>query len=428
MTERNYLNFDLTIAPDGDSYRIDAVGAGAETKTTIQWPFTEQDMADLRAAAEGPARDARHLGQAAGGARLGDYRSRVRLFGERLFDAVFSDSIFAHLEKSLMRARNDQQAGLRIRLRLDKAPALAEIPWEYLYRRDTKKFLSINVETPIVRYMGLPFASPALLTPPPIRVLVMIADPEDLPRLDVEKEWTTIQAAFKDLEDNKLVTLKRLPKATLKSLLDNLQQAEYHVFHFIGHGDFAPGVEGGKDEAVLCIEDDNGKARKISAEDLSVALDHPSLRLAVLNACEGAQASLHDPFAGMAQGLVLAGIPATIAMQFRITDKAAILFADSFYNALAYNTPVDGALVQARKIMFAEQNPTEWGTPVLFMRVDDGRIFQIDRPTEEQMRQRQIEALSADVRAALDNKDFPGALQKLQAILKLLQPAILPGD
>ncbi|HEX2370177.1 MAG TPA: CHAT domain-containing protein, partial [Acidimicrobiia bacterium] len=57
------------------------------------------------------------------------------------------------------------------------------------------------------------------------------------------------------------------------------------------------------------------------------------LRLALLNACEGARGSASDPFAGAAQSLVQQGIPAVIAMQFPITDRAAILFAQEFYGA-----------------------------------------------------------------------------------------------
>ena len=36
-----------------------------------------------------------------------------------------------------------------------------------------------------------------------------------------------------------------------------------------------------------------------------------------------------------------------IAMQFEITDKAAILLAKEFYDALADGYPVDGALAEA---------------------------------------------------------------------------------
>ena len=52
-----------------------------------------------------------------------------------------------------------------------------------------------------------------------------------------------------------------------------------------------------------------------------------SLRLAILNACEGGRTSRLDPFAGSAQTLVQQGIPAVIAMQFEIADDVASTFA-----------------------------------------------------------------------------------------------------
>jgi Concanavalin A-like lectin/glucanases superfamily/CHAT domain len=105
--------------------------------------------------------------------------------------------------------------------------------------------------------------------------------------------------------------------------------------------------------------------------------DELSLQLAVLNACEGARAGAEDPFAGVAASLVKSEIPSVIAMQFEITDDAAILFAGGFYSALARGAPVDAALAAARKAIWANYNDIEWGTPVLFMRVPDGKIFDV---------------------------------------------------
>jgi hypothetical protein len=63
-------------------------------------------------------------------------------------------------------------------------------------------------------------------------------------------------------------------------------------------------------------------------------------------------------------------------MQFKITDGAAITFARQFYGALADAYPVDAALSNARKAMYAEnEKEVEWGTPVLYMRSPDGRLF-----------------------------------------------------
>ena len=64
-------------------------------------------------------------------------------------------------------------------------------------------------------------------------------------------------------------------------------------------------------------------------------------------------------------------------MQFEITDRAAIVFASEFYAALADGYPADSAVAEARKAIFADANDIEWGTPVLFMRVPDGRIFDV---------------------------------------------------
>src|SRR6185295_7722439 len=96
------------------------------------------------------------------------------------------------------------------------------------------------------------------------------------------------------------------------------------------------------------------------------------LRLAVINACEGARASIADPFGGVAQSLVKASIPAVVAMQFPITDDAAIDFAAEFYAAMADYRPVDVVLTDARNRM----NDAEWGTPALYMRSPDGCIFE----------------------------------------------------
>jgi hypothetical protein len=64
-------------------------------------------------------------------------------------------------------------------------------------------------------------------------------------------------------------------------------------------------------------------------------------------------------------------------MQFEITDQAALIFSNNFYSALAAGNPVDTALSEARLSIFTSGNDIEWGTPVLFTRFSDGRLFNI---------------------------------------------------
>lgn len=139
----------------------------------------------------------------------------------------------------------------------------------------------------------------------------------------------------------------------------------------------------------------------------------------VLNSCNGARSPHIDPFGSLAHGLVQSRIPAVIAMQFRITDQGAIRFARELYTGLAENLPIDQVLTDARKAMLLARNPTEWGTPVLFMRGEDGRVFDIDRPTQQQLMEWQIDALASRTHAAIDAQRYDVAINNLLEIKKL---------
>jgi hypothetical protein len=167
-----------------------------------------------------------------------------------------------------------------------------------------------------------------------------------------------------------------LPAPTLGELRRVLLRGEFHVMHYMGHGGFDPRTGG-----VLLFTDREGRGVAVTAADLGVILrDHSSMRLAVLNSCEGARSDPADPFAGVAETLVRRGVPAVVAMQFEFSDTAAIEFAPALYGALAAGLPVDAAVTEARKAVYAV-SPLEWATPVLHMRAEDAQLFSlIDAP------------------------------------------------
>ena len=76
--------------------------------------------------------------------------------------------------------------------------------------------------------------------------------------------------------------------------------------------------------------------------------------MVVLNACRSARTDAIDPFGGMAQGLVQQDATAVVAMQFPISDRAAVTFTGEFYGALVDGLPVDQAVSSARKSLLAE--------------------------------------------------------------------------
>ena len=105
--------------------------------------------------------------------------------------------------------------------------------------------------------------------------------------------------------------------------------------------------------------------------------DFTSLRLVFLNACRTAELSdAVDPFAGLAAALVMAGVPAVLGMQIPISDAAAIAFSGAFYQRLAAGDPIDTATVEGRMaVHLKDPDSQEWATPVLFLRSQDGHLF-----------------------------------------------------
>ncbi|MEZ4673310.1 MAG: SUMF1/EgtB/PvdO family nonheme iron enzyme [Caldilineaceae bacterium] len=146
------------------------------------------------------------------------------------------------------------------------------------------------------------------------------------------------------------------------------------MLHYIGHGYFDDATDVGG----LILEDAVGNGEFVTAAKLGELLhDQESLRLVYLNACEGARSGQGDSFAGVAQQLIQQGIPAILAMQFAVSDDAALLLSQEFYHAIADGLPVDSAVAEARKRLSVAGNDLEWGTPVLFSRSDDNRLIEL---------------------------------------------------
>jgi len=399
-----YLDFDLLLTPFEQGYRASVVNPSVgQGIADFQLPFSAQDLKIFRLEAAQNRRGVRRM-------ESSDMRA-ARDFGGRLFEAVFAGEVKESLLKSLEGA-DSSSTGLRLRMHLSRAPDLAALPWEYLYEPNLGRFFALSVTTPLVRYMDLPERIKPLPVKPPVRVLVVIAGPTDKPPLDVEGEWTRLSAALAGLVRDGMVEIDRLPAPTYGALLKRLRLKPYHIFHFVGHGEFNEDCK----EGVLLFEDDERQGYPVSAAALGTLLhDQPSLRLAILNSCEGARTSSSDPFSGTAQTLLQQGIPAVIAMQSAITDEAAHQLAYTFYDAIADGYPVDAALTDARKSIFGDGS-AEWGTPVLYMRSPDGRIFDVDRLSTEIRRREQKSGLLRQADEMLARQNWAAAVESLEEL------------
>lgn len=364
-----YLDFELEIGPgEGREYPVRVVRApGGEASATMRFPFDELAL-------ENYLLKLQNVLLRSGGRRrtyLSPEEQAVQQFGQSLFDALFTGEVRSRYDVSLDRVRV-RERGLRIKLRV-LPPELAVLPWEFLYDPRRPDYISLSADTPIVRYLDLPHAIEPLTVKPPLRILAMVASPRDLAPLDVERERKRMEKALKSIQARGVVELHWLESSTSYDLQRALRAGPWHIFQFVGHG----GFDKRAGEGFLALTDEDGDAQPLVATVLARLLaDHRPLQLAILNACEGARGGKHDIFSSTASTLVRRRIPAVLAMQYEITDAAAIDFAHGFYDALADGLPVDAALTEARKSMsMAVNNSFEWGVPVLFMRSSDGMLF-----------------------------------------------------
>lgn len=367
----DYLDFELEIdAGTGREYPVHVINSPAgQARETMRFPFGGLQLENkLQALQIALLRSGEQRRQS-----LSPEQQTVQDFGRALFDALLVGEVRARYDVSQERARS-QDKGLRFKLRAN-TPEMAALPWEFLYDPRRADYVCLSNDTPIVRYLELPHPIQPLTVSLPLRILGMVASPSNMGNLNVDLEKQRVEEALYYLQDAGLVKLTWLQGQTWRDLQQAMRRGKWHVFHFIGHGSFDATVDEGL--VMLCGED--GEAQSMHATELGRLLaNHPSLRLALLNACESARGSTRDLFSSTASLLVQRGIPAVLAMQYPITDRAAIELARTLYESLVDGLPVDAAVVESRvAISLAVHNTVEWGTPVLYMRSPDGILFEM---------------------------------------------------
>ena len=301
--------------------------------------------------------------------------------GSALFGALFNNNISSNL--AAIKAHADEnECGVRLRLIFEN-PEIASIPWEFLYDDNTNTFLANDPKTAISRYINVPLKKqdikPASL---PLRMLLIISSPDDMPHLDSDGEEKLIRQALQDHVSSGQIEIDTITQATITEIDQRLNEKPYNVLHFIGHGVFE------NNKGFVVLMDENGHAELLDEERFAnLFLDKKGLGLAILNSCEGAKRSSSQVFAGMAPHLVRRGIPAIIAMQYSIRDSTAKLFADKFYRSLALAKPVDEAVQSTRNLISVKVglDKRDFATPVLYMRAVDGIILDLAKANEKEL-------------------------------------------
>jgi hypothetical protein len=295
-----------------------------------------------------------------------------RALGEMLFAADAAGEAFRETIAAI-------EAGggvLRLRLRIDP-PELHATHWERVLAPMDGGWqpLAATAGTPFSRYvMAEGWERPAPVTARPLRVLAVIAAPENLDQFGLDAigadERQALHAVFDGfaaLEASYLESGTATPP-TLNGVRAALTGG-YHIVHFLCHGTVAAGG------TALYLEADDGRVDVVSADRLLnvFSLVRASPSLCFLAACETASRSRSDAFVPLGPALVArGGAQAAIAMSDRVGLDTARLFTAQFYTRLLNHGLADLAMNEARALV---QDQWDWGVPVLFCRLHDGQLI-----------------------------------------------------
>lgn len=336
-------------------------------------------------------------------------------FGKELFRTVLPEDLRDMFSQSAGLVRGQSKA-LRLRLHLDSA-ALMHLPWELMYTQGD--FLAINNAYSLCRY--LPVQNPRLALPIdlPLRILVVVSAPDNVPPLDYDTERQNIENGLQTMLSTRSVELVYELDANRPQLLQRMQTDDVHVLHFVGHGSYQNNI------GYVYLEGPQNRPDPVEAEQFAQILSASNtLRLVTLNACSTAFEHAQHGFSSVASLLVRKGLPAVIAMRNAIDDRVAVAFSKHLYGTLAGGEAVDVALTRTRQQLRQERgaSPVAFILPILHLSVPDAQLFQVISIRQKRLARvaQQIVQLSETSEAMSEWKELHKQLHLLYQDLDLV--------
>ncbi len=319
---------------------------------------------------------------------INNQRNTPRLLeqiGRHLYQQLFVDDLQVAFQSALNLARRDRKP-LHLWLYMDEGSVmLARYPWELLH--DGRRPLLASNAVELKRYITYPEAPTSPQLEPPLSLLYIAPRPVNLSPLASTTGHNRIPERLRELERSDVLRITELPTPTYSDLVDYLHHNDVQIFHFDGHGSFGrrclchinpPHIKICPScntnladiplEGYLAFEDNTGEAHLVPSSTLGAILYNRSIQLAILLACSSGVVHGNTLFTGIGPTLVQAGVPAVIATQSTISNEAAYLFTETFYQTLTRQKSIDTALHNGRQKLLLSH---EWFIPVLYLHNED---------------------------------------------------------
>ncbi|MBM7844021.1 tetratricopeptide repeat protein [Herpetosiphon giganteus] len=294
--------------------------------------------------------------------------------GKALFAAIFESSANA---AKIYAEWMQVDAGVPTLQILSVIPAVLSVPWELLH--DDFGFLNQRRRSPVAIYRTIPtIAEEESIVDEfamPLRVLVVVARPDDQGFLDPRTSAQTIFEQLQQLEQTEklkpgMIELEFLRPPTYDQLARRLQDASkpVHILHFDGHGGF-PKMQptstlyksANVPQGVLSFEKADYQVDTVEARRFAELLNGAGVRLVLLDACQtsvmdtsasdDAEYQKQQALSSVATQLLTAGVPAVVAMSASVLPITTAIFFGEFYGLIAKGDSVPVALERARQAL-----------------------------------------------------------------------------
>lgn len=298
--------------------------------------------------AAGDAADLRALGLAIGAWLDGPQHWLSRLVAEGRPPLVVEIEVWQHpdpLEQEVLEAPWELAA-------LPRTSAGDDVPTPFLALDPALLFCP-------VRRLG-PAGPPSAPSPHRPSIVALVASPEGQRALDVAREEAEIVRRVGgigvDLHVEDSGTLARLSELVARL-------APIDILHVSCHGTLGP-------PPALLLEDDQGRRRDTTAQDLAYQLAGQAPALTFLSACMTATAS--TALTPLAIELCQRGWPAVLGWSAPVTNTGAIVFAAELYRLIARRLPLVEAMAHARAGLAGSARGSEWHKPRIHLGASAG--------------------------------------------------------
>jgi hypothetical protein len=195
-----------------------------------------------------------------------------------------------------------------------------------------------------------------------IKVLFLASNPNNTNQLALDEEVREITSKIRTSEYRDSIKLNSAWAVRPDDLIQMLSEHRPQIVHFSGHG---------SESGEIILTNDSGESKPVSSKALKALFTtlKDNIKIVVLNCC----------FSKEQARAITQVIDCAVGMSEAIGDKAAIIFAASFYRAIGFGRSVKDAFDQGITALLLEGIPEE-NTPELLVKdgVNPSEVILVD--------------------------------------------------